>query len=70
MGGTYSYGMLLEFRGNVFILATRVVLHVLGQKQGLAKAFYNLTFQPTPPSSYIGVIGERFVPRHEGVVTP
>ena len=60
--GTYNYGMPLHFKGNVFILAIRVVLYVLEQKQHLTKAVCNLAPQLVPSSSKRRVVGERYVP--------
>ena len=48
--GTHSYIVPLQLEDEVLILVAQVMLHVCGQQQSLAKAFYNLTPQAAPPS--------------------
>ena len=41
--GSHSYIVPLQLKDEVLILVARVMLHVYGQQQSLAKAFCNLT---------------------------
>ena len=49
--GTHSYIVPLQLEDEVLVLVAQVMLHVCGQQQSLAKAFYNLT----PPKPLLQV---------------